>query len=318
MPTSFASPPLSGPGSTSFPGALAKGRLFPTGAAETRQLLDDGRAGHGHQLQPGKPRVRQNGTLPPTVRPSSWKRALTSSHFLAIPFNASAGPGPGGGQLPAEPAARGAKGDPRLLGDPSVLRQEALPGQTVRHCASRGWQSPTPAGRPGWKRPGPSATATDPSCRCAPLSSGFCPFLMLGALLLGIPLAGACCCWSSRGSPRQPRPLAPQPGLWHSAGLEPLGGGASTLGASGRHRPAARPGGRASLDALAAPPALPMLALPHVAFAIGIAFCSLLRLAAAPLPLLDLTHQPRTGKPSGSLGPWPHRGAHPQETPSCC
>jgi putative thiamine transport system permease protein len=53
--------------------------------------------------------------------------------------------------------------------------------------------------------------------------------------------------------------------------VEPLGGGGLHPGGPRRHRPAARPGGRASLDALAAPPALPAGAS-HVAFAIGIAF----------------------------------------------
>jgi hypothetical protein len=155
------------------------------------------------------------------------KGALTNSHFLAIPFNASAR---AGAKVVVNfllsPAAQARKSDPAFWGS-----QRAAPGGAARPdpsgIALQGVAEPTPAGRPGWKRPGPSATATDPSCRRAPSSP---PAALFDA---GIPLAGACCCWSSRGSPRQSIPLAPQPGLWHSAGLSLWVAGASTLGALG-------------------------------------------------------------------------------------
>lgn len=60
------------------------------------------------------------------------------------------------------------------------------------------------------------------------------PFLMLGALLLGIPLAGGLLWLVIEGlSPANLSLLLPQPGLWHSAGLSLWVAGASTLGALG-------------------------------------------------------------------------------------
>ena len=121
------------------------------------------------------------------------------------------------------------------------------------------------------------------------------PFLMLGALLLGIPLAGGLLLLVIEGlSPANLSLLLPQPGLWHSAGLSLWVAGASTLGALGATalllaQGDGRPWMRWLRRLLS-----PLLALPHVAFAIGIAFLIapsgwLLRLVA---PLLDLTHQP--------------------------
>lgn len=58
------------------------------------------------------------------------------------------------------------------------------------------------------------------------------PFLMLGALLLGIPLAGGLLLLVIEGlTPANLSLLLPQPGLWHSAGLSFWVAGASTLGA---------------------------------------------------------------------------------------
>ena len=57
------------------------------------------------------------------------KGALTNSHFLAIPFNASAR---AGAKVVANfllsPTAQARKAVPAFWGDPSVLRQDALPG----------------------------------------------------------------------------------------------------------------------------------------------------------------------------------------------
>ena len=113
------------------PALWRKGKLFPTGAAETRQLLDDGELAMAISFNPGEAQSAvQNGTLPPSVRAVAMsKGALTNSHFLAIPFNASAR---AGAKVVANfllsPAAQARKADPAFWGDPSVLRQEALPG----------------------------------------------------------------------------------------------------------------------------------------------------------------------------------------------
>ena len=108
-----------------------KGKLFPTSAAETRQLLDDGELAMAISFNPGEAQSSvQNGTLPPAVRAVAMsKGALTNSHFLAIPFNASAR---AGAKVVANfllsPTAQARKADPAFWGDPSVLRQDALPG----------------------------------------------------------------------------------------------------------------------------------------------------------------------------------------------
>ena len=108
-----------------------KGKLFPTSAAETKQLLDDGELAMAISFNPGEAQSSvQNGTLPPAVRAVAMsKGALTNSHFLAIPFNASAR---AGAKVVADfllsPTAQARKADPAFWGDPSVLRQDALPG----------------------------------------------------------------------------------------------------------------------------------------------------------------------------------------------
>lgn len=108
-----------------------KGKLFPTSAAETRQLLDDGELAMAISFNPGEAQSSvQNGTLPPAVKAVAMaKGALTNSHFLAIPFNASAR---AGAKVVANfllsPTAQARKADPAFWGDPSVLRQDALPG----------------------------------------------------------------------------------------------------------------------------------------------------------------------------------------------
>ncbi|WP_303809984.1 ABC transporter substrate-binding protein [Aeromonas rivipollensis] len=113
------------------PALWRKGRLFPTSAAETRQLLDDGELAMAISFNPGEAQSSvQNGTLPPTVRAVAMsKGALTNSHFLAIPFNANAR---AGAKVVVNfllsPTAQARKADPAFWGDPSVLRQDALPG----------------------------------------------------------------------------------------------------------------------------------------------------------------------------------------------
>ena len=108
-----------------------KGQLFPTSAAETKQLLDDGELAMAISFNPGEAQSSvQNGTLPPAVKAVAMaKGALTNSHFLAIPFNTSAR---AGAKVVANfllsPAAQARKADPAFWGDPSVLRQDALPG----------------------------------------------------------------------------------------------------------------------------------------------------------------------------------------------
>ncbi|HEA3084423.1 TPA: ABC transporter substrate-binding protein [Aeromonas dhakensis] len=117
-----------------------KGKLFPTSAAETRQLLDDGELAMAISFNPQEAQSAvQNGTLPPNVVAVAMaKGALTNSHFLAIPFNANAR---AGAKVVANfllsPAAQERKAEPAFWGDPSVLRADALPATPQQAPALR-------------------------------------------------------------------------------------------------------------------------------------------------------------------------------------
>lgn len=107
-----------------------KGKLFPTSAAQTRQLLDDGELAIAISFNPQEAQSAVlSGALPPSVAAVAMnKGALTNSHFLAIPFNANA-------RAAAKvvtnfllsPEAQARKADPAFWGDPSVLKSDALP-----------------------------------------------------------------------------------------------------------------------------------------------------------------------------------------------
>ncbi|HDX8346247.1 TPA: ABC transporter substrate-binding protein [Aeromonas dhakensis] len=117
-----------------------KGKLFPTSAAETRQLLDDGELAMAISFNPQEAQSAvQNGTLPPNVVAVAMaKGALTNSHFLTIPFNANAR---AGAKVVANfllsPAAQERKAEPAFWGDPSVLRADALPATPQQAPALR-------------------------------------------------------------------------------------------------------------------------------------------------------------------------------------
>ncbi|HDO1315108.1 ABC transporter substrate-binding protein [Aeromonas veronii] len=117
-----------------------KGKLFPTSAAETRQLLDDGELAMAISFNPQEAQsAAQIGALPPSVEAVAMKKgALTNSHFLAIPFNASAR---AGAKVVANfllsPAAQARKANPAFWGDPSVLRADALPDSAKEQPALR-------------------------------------------------------------------------------------------------------------------------------------------------------------------------------------
>ena len=122
------------------PALWRKGKLFPASAAETRQLLDDGELAMAISFNPQEAQsAAQIGALPPSVEAVAMaKGALTNSHFLAIPFNASAH---AGAKVVANfllsPAAQARKADPAYWGDPSVLRSDALPDSAKGQSALR-------------------------------------------------------------------------------------------------------------------------------------------------------------------------------------
>ena len=90
--------------------------------------------------------IRRRRRAPPRLAPCppAWrlvameKGALTNSHFLAIPFNASAR---AGAKVVANfllsPAAQARKANPAFWGDPSVLRADALPDSAKGQPALR-------------------------------------------------------------------------------------------------------------------------------------------------------------------------------------
>ncbi|WP_439827338.1 ABC transporter substrate-binding protein [Aeromonas enteropelogenes] len=122
------------------PALWRKGKLFPASAAETRQLLDDGELAMAISFNPGEAQSAvQNGALPPgVVAVAMAKGALTNSHFLAIPFNASARAGAKvAANFLLSPAAQARKADPAFWGDPSVLRTDALPASASQTPALR-------------------------------------------------------------------------------------------------------------------------------------------------------------------------------------
>ena len=122
------------------PALWRKGKLFPASAAETRQLLDDGELAMAISFNPGEAQSAvQNGALPPgVVAVAMAKGALTNSHFLAIPFNASARAGAKVAvNFLLSPAAQARKADPAFWGDPSVLRADALPASASQTPALR-------------------------------------------------------------------------------------------------------------------------------------------------------------------------------------
>lgn len=129
-----------------------KGKLFPTSAAETRQLLDDGELAMAISFNPHEAQSAvQNGTLPPNVVAVTMaKGALTNSHFLAIPFNANAR---AGAKVVANfllsPAAQERKAEPAFWGDPSVLRADALPATQQQAPALRSKSVAEP--HPSWQ-----------------------------------------------------------------------------------------------------------------------------------------------------------------------
>ncbi|MBZ6067853.1 ABC transporter substrate-binding protein [Aeromonas schubertii] len=110
------------------------GKLFPTGAAESRQLLDDGELDMAlsFNLQEAAYGVL-SGNLPEGVEAVVMQKgALTNAHFLAIPFNARSR---AGAKVVVNfllsPEAQARKADPAIWGDPGVLRPEALPKGTL-------------------------------------------------------------------------------------------------------------------------------------------------------------------------------------------
>jgi putative thiamine transport system substrate-binding protein len=130
------------------PSLWRQGKAFPASAAETKQLLDDGELAMAISFNPQEALSSvETGSLPPGVKAVAMdKGALTNSHFLAIPFNATAR---AGAKVVANfllsPAAQARKAEPAIWGDPSVLRQDALPANAVPALRFKARPEPHPS-----------------------------------------------------------------------------------------------------------------------------------------------------------------------------
>jgi len=107
------------------------GKAFPSSASEQRQLLADGEVDIYMAFNPGDASAAiAQKLLPDTMRSYVMKGgSLANTHFLAIPFNASAKEG---AMVVANfllsPEAQAHKQDPNIWGDPTVLSLKRLEG----------------------------------------------------------------------------------------------------------------------------------------------------------------------------------------------
>ncbi|WP_407330737.1 ABC transporter substrate-binding protein [Enterovibrio sp. 27052020O] len=107
------------------------GKQFPTGTAETFQLLDDGQIDLAITFNPNAVyAAHASGNLAESTRAYAFDSgALSNIHYLAVPWNANAK----AGALVVTnfllcPEAQSRKGNIEIWGDPSVLRTEYLSG----------------------------------------------------------------------------------------------------------------------------------------------------------------------------------------------
>jgi putative thiamine transport system substrate-binding protein len=106
------------------------GRAFPRDYGSLRRLLADGEIDIAFAFNPADASSAiANGELPDTVRSFVFAEGtLGNTHFLAIPFNASAA---AGAMVLADflisPEAQARKQDPAVWGDPTVLAVDRLP-----------------------------------------------------------------------------------------------------------------------------------------------------------------------------------------------
>jgi putative thiamine transport system substrate-binding protein len=112
------------------PNLWRDGRAFPRDYGSLRRLLADGEIDIAFAFNPADASSAiANGELPDTVRSFVFAGGtLGNTHFLAIPFNASAA---AGAMVLADflmsPEAQARKQDPAVWGDPTVLAVDRLP-----------------------------------------------------------------------------------------------------------------------------------------------------------------------------------------------
>jgi putative thiamine transport system substrate-binding protein len=106
-----------------------QGRGFPANYAALRQLVDDGEVSIGFAFNPAEASAAiAQGLLPDTVRSFVLEGgSIGNTHFVAIPFNASAAAGAMvAANFLLSPEAQARKADPEIWGDPTVLALDRL------------------------------------------------------------------------------------------------------------------------------------------------------------------------------------------------
>ena len=111
------------------PRLRAAGSTWPTSGEMTRQLLDDGELDIAISFNPNEASAAvRGGQLPDTVRTYVFdKGTIGNTHFVSIPWNASA---KAGAMVVADfllsPEAQARKADPEFWGEPTVLDMRLL------------------------------------------------------------------------------------------------------------------------------------------------------------------------------------------------
>jgi putative thiamine transport system substrate-binding protein len=114
------------------PDLWRQGRAYPTSTAHLRRLFADREVDISFAFNPSDASAAiADGELPDTVRSFVFESGtLGNTHFLAIPFNASAA---AGAMILADflmsPEAQARKQDPNVWGDPTVLALDRLPAE---------------------------------------------------------------------------------------------------------------------------------------------------------------------------------------------
>ena len=128
------------------PALWRKGRLFPPAPPRPGSCSMTASWPWPSASTRGSPEFGAKRHPAPTVQAIAMEKGAHQQPFPRHPLQClRPGRGQGGGQLPAEPRRPGAQERPRLLGDPSVLRQEALPGQTRPALRFKGVAEPHPS-----------------------------------------------------------------------------------------------------------------------------------------------------------------------------
>lgn len=128
--------------------AWRKGKQFPSGTAQSLQLLDDGQIDLAVTFNPNEVFSAQaSGKLANTTQTYAMEAgALSNIHFLAIPWNASAKEG---AQVAINfllsPEAQSRKGDLSVWGDPSVLSSQYLTGSAKNTKLFKSLAEPHPS-----------------------------------------------------------------------------------------------------------------------------------------------------------------------------